>query len=197
MVVRLLHRHAGVYRCIFTLPVSGHACEAGHCALHNTSTRAASLQGRRLIADPVSGLPTCDDGTPALECLRGQWHGKLYEDLLGDESGYNFQVAPISDAKMDPRKYGGYPAGVPACSCTADDPRCKEPGSSGNCLICDTDTPCSTPDATVHMSISFFKITSVDLRSSGLKFSAWMRQIWTDSRLSYDYQCYGGIIDRR
>ena len=71
-----------------------------------------------------------------LECSRGQWHGKLYEDLLGDESGYNYQIAPVDGAKMDPDKYGGYPAGLPPCSCTEDDPRCVTPGSSGNCLVC-------------------------------------------------------------
>ena len=66
-------------------------------------------------------------------------------------------------------------------------------GSGDTCLVCKTDEPCSQDNSAVSMSISFFKITSVDLRSSELDFSAWIRQLWVDPRLSYDYQCYGGL----
>ena len=133
-------------------------------------------------------MPTCKSGVAADKCTRGNWHDKLFEDLLGDDSGYNFQVAP-GQSIISARAYGGYEEEV-GCKCKNTEPICLQPGDGDSCLVCETDTPCNA-DARVEMSISFFKITSVDLRSSELQFSAWLRQIWTDPRLSYDYQCYG------
>ena len=59
------------------------------------------------------------------------------------------------------------------------------------CLICKTDEQCG-PD-TVGFGINFFKIHTIDLKSTAFTFSAWVRQDWTDKRLSYDPQCYGGL----
>eukprot|EP01051_Picozoa_sp_SAG22_P000273 SAG22_NODE_6_length_41368_cov_49.702222_16_plen_579_part_00 len=148
-------------------------------------------QGQRLNADSA-GLPSCEAGMPATECSRRHWQTKLEADLLGDD--YNSQVAP-GTPKTDPHTYGGFPRGGASvsCACAATDPGCAEPGLGDNCLLCETDAACSEDGAKVEMSISFFKITSVDLRSSELDFSAWLRQIWTDPRLAYDYQCYGGL----
>ena len=46
------------------------------------------VQGNRLIVDPLAELPTCSVGTSASKCKRVHWHSKLFNDLLGKDSGY-------------------------------------------------------------------------------------------------------------
>jgi hypothetical protein len=131
-------------------------------------------QGQNLIPDADEGLPTCVAGMPALECKRRFWQQKLETDLLDDS--YNFQAAP-ADTVTTAHTYGGVAGEAVGCKCNSTDPRCEMAGSGSACLVCRTDEPCSD-ESTVKMSISFFKVTSVDLRSSVLEFSAWLRQIW-------------------
>jgi hypothetical protein len=131
-------------------------------------------QGQSLIADSI-GLPTCESGTPALECRRRTWQQKLEADLLG--GSYNFQVAP-GQVAVGSDEYGGVPDELVGCKCKSTDPNCEMPGAGADCLVCRTDEPCSQKSNQVQISVSFFKITSVDLRSSELEFSAWIRQIW-------------------
>ena len=134
------------------------------------SACCTGTQGARLLVDSTIGKPTCKAGTTAAECTRGLWHGKLRADLIGPSSGYDKQVSPIR-TKMNDTIYGG--AAKVGCLCTASDPNCLEPArTSDKCLLCRTDEPCNDDGAAVSLSISFFKITSVDLRSSELEFCA-------------------------
>jgi hypothetical protein len=153
-------------------------------------------QGSNLIPDLVNELPTCKAGTVATSCTRDKWARKLKGDLLDDD--YDFQVAP-STLAMDHTTYGGFPGEV-GCVCAKEDPRCEKCDSpdgdcthedATKCLVCLTDEPCSNDK--VEISISFFKIRTIDLKTSELVASAWVREIWTDGRLSFDYQCYGGL----
>jgi hypothetical protein len=149
-------------------------------------------QGRSLIADEVSGLPTCRSNQSALTCERMQWQEKFEADFLGDD--YNINVAPARTV-TDPRIYGGVASDQIQCTCKASDPECEQPGSGDNCLVCRTDSPCGAK-TNVQLSVSFFKITMVDLLTSQMDASVWIRQIWKDPRLAFDYQCYGGCASR-
>ena len=43
------------------------------------------------------------------------------------------------------------------------------------------------------MGIMFFKIHSLDLKSSSLYLSIWQRQEWNDVRLKWHARCYGDL----
>ena len=45
----------------------------------------------------------------------------------------------------------------------------------------------------VKLGINYYKIIALDLTSSDVSLSAWIRLAWTDERLAYDPQCYGGL----
>jgi hypothetical protein len=92
---------------------------------------------------------------------------------------------------VDPRFYGGVDPERVHCRCKNEDPECERPGPGEDCLVCVTEESCGSA-TDVQLSISFFKITNVDLRTSEMDASVWVRQIWTDPRLAFDYQCYGG-----
>jgi hypothetical protein len=129
-------------------------------------------------------------GKRSFDCTRIDWQDKLVNDLIGAESGYNFQTPASSFARMDPWILGGSSSAT--CMCSASDPNCTRLDSSGTtCLVCETSQKCS--EDAVEFGINFFKIHTLDLKSSALSISAWVRQEWYDHRLSYDYQCFGGL----
>lgn len=147
-------------------------------------------QGKHLIVDTTSALPTCKEGKRALACTRIEWQDKLVHDLIGEGSGYNFQTPASSLTEMDPWILGGN--SVATCMCSVNDPNCTRKDSNGTtCLVCETSQKCS--EDAVEFGINFFKIHTLDLKSSALSISAWVRQEWYDRRLSYDYQCFGGL----
>eukprot|EP01050_Picozoa_sp_SAG11_P014529 SAG11_NODE_1800_length_4243_cov_4.590734_4_plen_198_part_00 len=45
----------------------------------------------------------------------------------------------------------------------------------------------------MEVSVSFFNLHSIELQSSHLSFSAWLRFIYVDPRLAFQPQCYGGV----
>ena len=59
------------------------------------------------------------------------------------------------------------------------------------CIYCETDDPCS--DDNVQIGLNFFKLHDVNIRSSVMTVSVWLRLEWQDTRLAWDAQCYGGL----
>jgi len=86
---------------------------------------------------------------------------------------------------------GGHNQTQKSCMCEATDVRCIQPKTNGGCAVCTTDERCA--DWSVQFGMHIFKLLAVDLKSSLLSFQAWVRNMWTDYRLSYNYQCYGGL----
>lgn len=156
-------------------------------------------QGKFWIEDNgAKGWPNCrklnDDGEPndASTCTRRHWHEKFFHDYIApDSSGYDKNSLATS-SPVSPLKYGGY-TGKSPCICKADDPNCKIKNEKGTaCLVCTKATEkCS--DEEVQLGINFFKLHTIDLKTSQMFFSAWLREEWFDRRLWYDYQCYGGV----
>lgn len=163
----------------------------GSITFYFFSVCCTGKQGRNLFADSATGLPSCKNGFSSLRCSRNMWHNKFMADYIDySTSGYRFMVTP-SSLKTDPRKYGGADERLP-CVCNVTHPGCERVSSDGkNCTVCKTSTPCS--EDKVSFGVNFFKIHSVDLKSSALSFAAWLRMEWWDHRLKYDYQCYGGL----
>lgn len=172
-------------------------------------------QGWRLIADPAAGIPTCRLGTPASKCRRYEWNQKLEEDLgiqvngdtpavtnawnngggLPDPWVYDFKVFPATHT-MDGVNYGGQKFGNDVCVCPADSPFCvKWTSDYKKCLWCKDvgPTKCHHQSTDVKVGLHFFKIHTVDLKSSLLAFQTWIKLQWYDTRLAWDYQCYGGL----
>jgi len=150
-------------------------------------------QGRGLIPEPRTGVPTCRTGVPHEECTRTHWQQKVINDLFSD---YDPRFAPTTVSLPALRAPGQRSAGVggqgPSCVCAADDPRCENRTADGSkCLVCRTSDRCSV-DA-VSLGLHFFKLHTVDLKTSLLAFSAWVRQSWSDPRLKYNAQCYAGL----
>lgn len=146
-------------------------------------------QGKKLIADAgENGWPTCIAGKNAKECTRTMWGDKWFKDFVYlDTSGYDFRVT-VSSVVTDPNTYGG--TGASTCTCKATDPNCKIKKGDA-CLVCKQDAACSIDQ--VQLGINFFKLHTIDLKTSLMSFAAWVREEWFDPRLSYDYQCYGGV----
>eukprot|EP00928_Gymnodinium_smaydae_P007322 TRINITY_DN12648_c1_g1_i1.p1 TRINITY_DN12648_c1_g1~~TRINITY_DN12648_c1_g1_i1.p1 ORF type:complete len:831 (+),score=68.78 TRINITY_DN12648_c1_g1_i1:43-2535(+) len=162
-------------------------------------------QGDNLIIDKIEGRPTCRSDMSRTECTKSHWAQKLLRDLgigFGGEPGqyprdhkyfYDPTVIPpsLTDV-MDDTIYGGSTR-IPDCICSPSSPKCLNVSADGSqCLLCTGMTEkCS--DFQVQMSIHFFKLHTIDLKSSLLSLQTWIRQIWTDLRLSFDFQCYGGL----
>lgn len=157
-------------------------------------------QGETLFVDSTSGFPTCFKGKMASQCTRSEWVQKVSEDLgvvvnrwpRGHPYFYDYQVGPSTLKPMDATRIGGL-QDAPSCSCKPESAKCLNISDDGNtCLLC-TGISEACSDFQVQLSIHFFKLHTVDLKSSLLAFQAWIRQIWHDIRLSYDFQCYGGL----
>eukprot|EP00930_Biecheleria_cincta_P055136 TRINITY_DN41498_c0_g1_i1.p1 TRINITY_DN41498_c0_g1~~TRINITY_DN41498_c0_g1_i1.p1 ORF type:complete len:862 (-),score=120.36 TRINITY_DN41498_c0_g1_i1:328-2874(-) len=158
------------------------------------SACCTGFQGQSLIVDTESGLPSCRANMSADKCKRVHWHQKFLRDKIdpAGPSRYDYRAAP-SLWYADPDYYGGSPI-KSSCSCSPDAPNCEVPHQDGKrCTICLTDAHCADDDGLkIRVNMNFFKIAAIDLKSSEFHFSAWLRFEWYDSRLSYDYQCYGG-----
>jgi hypothetical protein len=168
-------------------------------------------QGKRLRADPVTFLPTCSPGMSSSACRAYHWRRKLYVDLglLGpgekgiytpeSEDFYDFRIISAPMKNFNPEKYHGfaYPGGRAACECAANSTHCMKTTKDGErCIWCkdvDMSLKCHEETMQIGFGLQFFKLHSVDLKSSLMSFQGWIRLDWVDERLSYDYQCYGGI----
>jgi len=158
-------------------------------------------QGATLKVDPVTHLPTCRQGMSSAVCQRSQWQLKIYNDLIQQSDTYNFQIIPATRENMDPGKYNGFtmvPVGLEegGCICKPDSKHCFKTTEDGaKCIWCKDigDVGCDSSAVKVRFGLQFFKLHTVDLKSSLMSFQGWIRADWYDRRLDYDYQCYGGL----
>lgn len=146
------------------------------------------------ITTDTTGLPSCRryaDGTPYSSsiCKRYDWRDKVMHDFVtGPDAGYDDTTAP-GTVVTNPLVRGGL---KPTCICKPTDDKCRNTSADGtSCLLCATDAACSADQVT--LSLHFFKIHSLDLKTSEFFFSGWIRQEWHESRIIFDYQCYGGL----
>lgn len=151
-------------------------------------------QFQALIPDTTTGLPSCrkySDGTAYSSsiCMRHDWRDKVMKDFVtGHDAGYDFKTAP-GTVVTDPLVRGGL---TPTCICQPTDANCQNKSADGkSCLLCATDLACAADKVT--LSVHFFKIHSLDLKTSEFFFSGWIRQEWHEPRIIFDYQCYGGL----
>mmetsp|Transcript_64551 Transcript_64551/g.188851 ORF Transcript_64551/g.188851 Transcript_64551/m.188851 type:complete len:832 (-) Transcript_64551:142-2637(-) len=165
--------------------------EGGSVEYYWFSACCSGRQSGTLLPDPVAGVPTCEPGKPSEQCTRTHWQQKVLQDLLNDDV-YNFKVAPTTVPMPGMRAPGHRGAGRQgqSCVCEPSDPRCEN-GTDTQCLVCRTRQSCS--DDAVSVGIHVFKLHTIDLKTSLLAFSAWLRESWSDPRLSYNIQCYGGL----
>lgn len=135
------------------------------------------------------------------------------------DADYDFQVTPAAES-MNSSFQGGWDHSVPdQCICKPGDdgtkcirkdkdgkcltmgPRCMKTNKDGTkCIWCkdvichgDDKAGCCGAGIKVRFGLQFFKLANIDLKSSLMSFQGWVRQDWYDERLSYDYQCYGGL----
>lgn len=145
-------------------------------------------QGARLMPDD-GGMPSCRGTLDSGACTRSQWHAKFMYDFLGEGSGYEYQVSPFSmkGTPLEPMAHWK----EPPCVCRPSSPSCVASNADGSrCLKCTTDAPCGGDE--VRFGLNLYKLHSVDLKTTEISFSAWVRQEWYDTRLAYNHQCYGG-----
>eukprot|EP00930_Biecheleria_cincta_P087429 TRINITY_DN7665_c0_g2_i2.p1 TRINITY_DN7665_c0_g2~~TRINITY_DN7665_c0_g2_i2.p1 ORF type:complete len:791 (-),score=104.42 TRINITY_DN7665_c0_g2_i2:155-2491(-) len=152
-------------------------------------------QNVTLKVDDRDSYPTCRKGVPRRKCKRSDWLSKLMSDLVDKPSHEKLSpyemLVPPSDLEMD-ASVNATPRPPPACICKPTDPECEmTSGDGAKCLICKTDRKCG--GNVISLGLNIFKIESVDLRSSQLTLSTWLRTSWTDERLSFHKQCYGGV----
>jgi hypothetical protein len=134
------------------------------------------------VDDPSFGLPTCRTDTPALKCSASMWTTKLKKDILANvDSG-----VPPGKTLLHPDE----PGGRTDASCSCSDVDCLTE-VDGKCLACKSYQTCS--ELVVKFGINYYKVVQLDLTSSDVRLSAWIRLTWADERLAYDPQCYGGL----